>query len=61
MWVAIAGHTKMKVLAVVAVVIATVDPRFPLRTRCSSIPVIWGKVLGSEAREEAGLNIKHGL
>lgn len=40
MWVAAAGHTKMKVLAVVAVVIATIDPKFPLRTRCSSIPVI---------------------
>lgn len=39
MWVAAAGHTKMKVLAVVAVK-ATVDPKFPLRTRCSSIPVI---------------------
>lgn len=37
MWVTAAGHTKMKVLAVV---IATVDPKFPLRTRCSSIPVI---------------------
>lgn len=40
MWVTTAGHTKMKVLAVEAVVIATIDPKFPLRTRCSSIPVI---------------------